>query len=167
MTTMQTYSKSLINMSYGDIDTQAAGPYELIIRHLMQTKADFLYPSKQALIALQLQLIDTAHCLREHAGDPKKAEAMLLELRKFQAHAKKIIAEIDTMEKIFQQYSDALLQETATTLPNALNTLIAAVEEKSTKTLTSDIKSLLFNDNGMPLSFAQLTALLTERGIAI
>ena len=70
-------------------------------------------------------------------------------------------------EKIFQQYNDTLLQKTATTLPDALNKLIAAVEEKSTKTLTSDIKSLLFNDNGMPLSFAQLTALLTERGIAI
>lgn len=165
MTTLQTYSKSLINMSYGDIDTQAPGPYELVIRHLMQTKAHFLYPSKQALIALQLQLIDTAHCLREHAGDPKKAESMLLELRKFQAHAKKIISEIDTMEKTFQQYSDALLQEAGKKLPEALNKLIDAVEEKSEKTLTPDIKNLLFNDNGMPLSFAQLSALLTERGI--
>lgn len=163
---MQTYANALVKFSYGNHDIHDHGPYETLLKQLMREKASFLYPAKQALVKLQLTLISTAKTIRQHTGDPEAAEALIQQVRALQAQSKKIIDQVNSMESEFNAYSDQSLAHARENMPKAVQQLIADTEQAIGQTLSPDIKGLFFNEDGMPLNGAQLTALLKERGIS-
>ena len=166
-TRSSTYTELLVRSSYGfEADITSNGPYESVLKHLMLIKSSYLYPKKQALVTLQFKLIHAAQQLKSHAGAPQESEKMLTELKKFQSYAKKIILKISAIEKSFKSYEKDLDQKVRYDFPRAVNTLIEALEAHVNQSMTADLKALLFDSDGMPLSYQHLTNLLTERGIS-
>lgn len=162
---MQTYANTLLRFSYGQHDLKDNGPFQRLIKILMKQKATYLYRNKQVLIKLQLQLIQSANAIRAHAADTEKSRILLEDLKTLQAKAQHYIQKVNEMETEFNSHSEQQLAQAKTKMPIALKNFISQIESDSGNTLSEDLKGLLFDSNGLPISGEKLTALLKERGL--
>ena len=161
------YAKILAKSSYGEkYIFEDCGPFQLVLQNLMQQKSQSIYPIKQFLILTQLDLLELTQLLKEHSGDIEKTKKTIDQIKLLKQNLQNIIKKINRLDSEFKAYSNNLINHAKTNLPKRLNKFINEVEKLTNNKLTTDIKLLFFDKNGLPLSQKNLKKLMIERGVS-